>query len=253
MNFFRLIKIYLSAIILCLLPCGLFAYEMDDCISCHSDNPGKGIPQISVKDYKSSIHGMMMECGECHSDMDEEHENGKVEGKVDCNNCHPQKNLHGASYGKENQPECYSCHTKHNILPAYAEQSSINKTQFKKLCIECHKEQWGETGYLKWFTSFRVRSHKKQDFSKKYDKTNCDGCHQIEIHKKIEKISDGECSRCHMKDGRNAMMGKFHAAVNSGSAILGLSVITQILILAVLIILVRFIIKPLGKSGKGKE
>jgi hypothetical protein len=56
-----------------------------------------------------------------------------------------------------------------------------------------------------------------------------------------------------MKDGKNALMGRFHAADNSGDLITGLSIITQIMLLAVLFILVRFIFKPLGKSGKGRE
>ena len=227
---------------------------MDDCISCHSDNPDHGTPQISAKDYESSIHGSMMECSDCHSYIEEGHEAGDVTGKVDCGNCHAQENLHGTASEKENQLECFSCHTKHSILPSYIENSSVHKTQFKKLCIECHKEQWGQSGYLKWFTSLKVKSHKKQDFSKKYDETNCAGCHlKIAIHERTENIPESECSKCHMKDNKNAMMGKFHTAGNSGSSITGLSIITQILILLVLILALRFLIKPLKKSGKGEE
>ena len=74
---------------------------MDDCVSCHSDNPGEDIPQISVKDYESSIHGSIMECSECHSYIEEGHEGGDVAGKVICSDCHDQENLHGAASGKE--------------------------------------------------------------------------------------------------------------------------------------------------------
>lgn len=253
MDIFDIKKIYLLVIFICLIPSGLFAYEMDECISCHSNNPGQGIPQIPAEDYKSSVHGRMMLCTDCHFYIDEEHEGGDVTGTVNCGNCHAQKNLHGALSEKENQLKCYSCHTKHNILPSYIEKSSVHEKQFKKLCVECHKAQWGESGYLKWFTSLRVRSHKKQDFSKQYDETNCVGCHQkIEIHEKTEKLSDDECFKCHMKDNKNAMIGKFHTAGNSGSSVKVLSIITQILILAVLLSLVRFFIKPMGKSGKGE-
>jgi hypothetical protein len=245
-------NIYFLIVFIWLLPCSSSAYEMDDCIACHCDNPGKGIPQISIKEYRSSIHGTMMACEECHTDIEEGHEKGGIKEKVNCNNCHTQKNLHGAAAG--NRLECYSCHTKHNILPAYVEQSSVNKTRFRRLCIECHKMQWGGTGYLKWFTSFRIRSHKKEDFSKNYDATNCTGCHgKIEIHEKTEKITGSDCSKCHMKDGKSALMGRFHAASNSGVFITGLSVITQIMLLAVIFILVRFILKPLGRSGKRRK
>ena len=253
MNLFSQKIYYLLAIFICLFPCSISAYEMDDCISCHCDNPGKGIPQISIKDYRSSIHGTMMACEECHTDIEEGHEKGGVKEKVNCNNCHTQKNLHGAASGAKNQPECYACHTKHKILPAFVEDSSVNETQFKKLCHNCHKAQWGEAGYLKWFTSLRVRSHKKEDFSRNYDATNCAGCHKIEIHKKIEEVSESKCVKCHMKGNKNAMMGRFHAAENSGPFITGLSIITQILILAVLALVVGFIIKPLGRSGKGRK
>ena len=254
MNNLNLKKIYLLAIIFCLLPSGLFAYEMDDCISCHLDNPGEDIPQISVEDYQSSVHGNIMECSNCHTHIEDGHEAGGITETVDCRTCHSQKNLHGASSGKDNKPECYSCHTKHNILPESVEYSSINKIQLKNTCKKCHQAQWGDQGYLKWFTSIRVKSHKKQDFSKDFDETNCTGCHQgMAIHGKPEKVSDDECSKCHMTDNKNAMMGKFHAAANSGSSILGISIITQVLILVVLILAVRFIIKPLSKSGKGEE
>ena len=246
-------KIYYLLSIIILFSCSIFAYEMDDCISCHSDNPGTGIPQISIKDYLSSVHGSMMECSDCHIYIEEGHEAGDITGMVDCSNCHPQKNLHGASSDKDNKPECYSCHTKHNILPESVEYSSINKNQLKYTCKKCHPAKWGEQGFLRWLASVRIKSHKKQDFSQDFEETNCVGCHQgMAIHGNPEKVSD-ECFKCHMKDNKHAMMGKFHAAGNSGSSITGLSIITQILLLAVIIFVVGFTIKPLGKSGKGWE
>jgi len=254
MNILSLKKIYLTVLAIFLFSLGTFAYGMDECISCHSDNPGEDIPQMSAMDYQSSIHGSMMECSECHSYIEEGHEAGDISETVNCSDCHDQENMHGASSGKENQPRCYSCHTKHNILPSNIEKSSVNEKQFKKLCVECHKVQYGESGYLKWFTSLRIRSHKKQDFSKKYNEKNCVGCHQkIEMHEKKQKLSEDNCSKCHMKDNKNAMMGRFHSAINSGTSITGLSIITQLLILVVFILAVHFIIKPLSKSGKGEE
>ena len=247
-------KIYSLFILLLLFPCGLFGYEMEDCISCHSDNPGEGIPQVSARDYLSSIHGSMMPCTECHSYIEEGHEDGGVTEKVNCNNCHFQENLHGASSGRGHRPECYSCHTKHRILPEFVESSSINKSQLKNTCAKCHPAKWDEQGFLRWFTSIRIKSHGKEDFSRNFDETNCAGCHQgTAVHGKDEKISDDECSRCHLKDNKNAMMGRFHVADNSGSFITGLSITTQILVLAVLFFLARCIINPLSKTGKGEE
>lgn len=253
MNIFS-IKNYLLVIIICLFPYGLFAYEMEDCISCHSETPGEGIPQISAKDYRSSIHGRMMMCADCHSYIDEEHVAGDVNEKVNCGNCHSQEGLHGASSGEENKPECYSCHTKHNILPKYIKHSAINETQLKNTCKECHPAQWGEQGYLKWFTSVRVRSHKKQDFSKDFNETNCVGCHQgMAIHGKSEIVDEQNCYKCHMNNNQNGLMGTFHTGNSSGSFILGLSLFSQILILIILAYAIRFfIVKPLRKSGKGE-
>ena len=86
------------------------------------------------------------------------------------------------------------------------------------------------------------------------DETNCIGCHQgMAVHGTRDKISDEDCFKCHVKDNKNAMIGKFHSADNSLSSITGFSIITQILILMILIFAVRFFIKPPGKSGKGKE
>lgn len=233
------------------MPCAAFAYEMSDCISCHSDNPESGIPQISIAEFKASIHGSMMTCAECHPYIEEGHEAGDVDEKVNCNMCHQQENMHGASADAESRPECYTCHTKHSILPSQFEKSTVNRAHLEETCSECHEAQYGKTGYMKGFTSFRIRSHKKEDFSREFNETNCTGCHQnMAIHGTAEKISNDDCAKCHMKDNKNAMMGRFHATANSGLSINGLSIITQILLLAVLILVIRFIIKAPWKQGK---
>jgi hypothetical protein len=197
----------------------------------------------------------MMTCVECHPYIEEGHEEGNIKEKVNCNNCHPQDNLHGASSAAQNRPECYTCHTKHSILPAGLANSSVNKAQFKNTCSECHKAQYGKSGYMKVFTSIRIRSHKKEDFSREFNEANCTGCHQgMAIHGTPEKVSEDDCAKCHMKDNKNAMMGRFHASNNSGLSIKGLSIITQILILGVLILVIRFIRKAPWKQGiRGKS
>lgn len=248
----RLIKKYfLYVFIVCLFQGSLFAYEMSDCISCHGDSRNKDIPQISVTEYSSSIHGATMTCAECHPYIEEGHEACGVKEKVNCNMCHQQETMHGASATSESRPECYSCHTKHNILPASMDNSSINSARIKETCRRCHEAQYGKSGYIKGFASIRIRSHKKEDFSKEFNETNCTGCHQgMAIHGTDEKVSDDDCAKCHMKANKNAMMGRFHPASNSGLTINGLSIITQILILVVLILVVRLIIKAPWKQGK---
>ncbi len=233
------------------MPYGIFAYEMDNCISCHGDSRNKDIPQISIAEFNASIHGAMITCAECHPYIEEGHEAGNVIEKVNCNNCHQQANLHGASSAAQNRPDCYICHTKHSILSSKVENSSVNRDQLMVTCSGCHETQYGKSGYMKWFTSIRIRSHKKEDPGRAFNEQNCVGCHQGKaIHGTSENISEDLCAKCHMKDNRNAMMGRFHAANISGLSIMGISIITQILIPGVLILLIRFIIKAPWKQGK---
>lgn len=252
MNLFKLKKYCLLFSFSCLFPLGVSAYEMEDCVSCHSDNPGNEIPQVSVTDYGASVHGSLLTCQNCHSYIDEEHEGGEVAGRVDCNKCHEQENLHGFSSERGTKPECQSCHTKHEILPAFMENSSVNVSRFKDTCASCHSLEWGKQGYLKWFTSVKIRSHKKQDFSKDFNETNCTGCHQGRaIHGGHEVINDDGCYQCHLNNNQNGLMGKFHTGRNSGGFILGLSIISQALILIILGFVIRFFIS--GKSIREEE
>jgi hypothetical protein len=132
---------------------------------------------------------------------------GDIDSKVDCGICHEQENLHGASSKKNKKPECYSCHTRHSILPKSNKSSSVHKTQFKNTCGECHTVEWGEQGYLGWYTSVRIKSHKKQDFSKDFEETNCIGCHQgMAIHGNPDVVNDETCYRCHMNNNQNALI-----------------------------------------------
>jgi hypothetical protein len=247
-------KYFLYVFIVCLFQGSIFAYEMDNCISCHGDTRNKDIPQISVTDYQSSIHGATMSCLECHSYIEEGHEGGGVTEKVNCNNCHQQENLHGVSSAAQNKPECYSCHTKHNILPAGMDNSTVNRAHLKETCSGCHEAQYGKSGYMKGFTSIRIKSHKKGNFGRDYNETNCIGCHQgMAIHGVQEKKNDDDCIKCHIKDNKNAMLGRFHAVTNSGPAIAGISVITQILILMLIIFVVLCIKNGPWKRQKGGE
>jgi hypothetical protein len=97
----------------------------------------------------------------------------------------------------------------------------------------------------------RIRSHKKQDFSRDYSETNCMGCHQgTAIHGELEIINDETCYRCHLNNNRNGLMGKFHTGNKAGPFILGLSITSQILILVILVFVIRLFIY---KSGKKEE
>jgi hypothetical protein len=251
MNNYILKKIYLLVILIWLVPYGIFAYEMSNCISCHGDSRNKDVPQVSIAEFNASIHGAKISCLDCHPYIEAGHEAGNVTEKVNCNMCHQQENRHGPSATTGSRPECYSCHTKHNIMPAGMDNSSINRARLKETCSGCHETRYGKSGHMNIFTSLKIRSHKKGDFSRQFNETNCIGCHQgMAIHGTDEKVSADNCASCHIKDNKNAMMGRFHAAANSGLSNFSLSIITQILILVILILVVMFITKAPWKQGK---
>ncbi|NLA73898.1 MAG: hypothetical protein GX846_00195 [Deltaproteobacteria bacterium] len=104
---------------------------------------------------------------------------------------------------------------------------------------------------MKGFTSIRIRSHKKGDFGRGYNESNCIGCHQgMGIHGVQEKRNEEDCAKCHMKGNKNAMMGRFHTATVSGPVITALSVIVQILILMPFAAVVFCIINAPWKQQK---
>ena len=242
---------YPLIVLMCLIPCGLFAYEPDDCAGCHSGNPGQGIPQISIAEYEMSVHAGLMNCTDCHSHIDAGHEDCETPGNVDCGQCHDQKNLHGASSKGKDKPECYSCHGKHKILPASSKASSINEARFEDTCAQCHPAEWGKQGYLERFASWRIKSHKKQDFSRNFKETNCRGCHQgTAVHGEYEVINDETCYRCHLNNDQNGLMGEFHTGEEPGSFILVLSITSQVLILLILVIVIRFFTCSARKKNK---
>jgi hypothetical protein len=256
MNIIDFKKIYMHIILICFFPGGLFAYNQEDCVKCHNEGSSGSALQISVTDFYNSVHGREMTCEFCHTAIvDESHMKEDSDVSVNCGNCHDQENLHGASSEKDNKPECYSCHTKHRILPKSIAGSSIHETQLKKTCGVCHPAEWGEHGYFAWFASVRVRSHKKQDFSEDYKATDCIGCHQgMAVHGNADVVNDETCYQCHMNNNQNALMGTFHPGKKSGVSVLGISILSQLLILIIFIYLIGFfIIKPLGKSGKREE
>lgn len=238
-----------------LLSWGLFAYETEDCISCHSGSEG-GTPRISGSEYESSVHGSMMTCTDCHSYIEEGHEDGSGKGSADCSQCHDVINYHGEPSERDNKPECYSCHTKHNILSAEEENSSVNDAQLENTCSGCHPDKWNDHGYFRRFTAFRLSSHKKQDFSKDYSKTNCTGCHQgMAVHGETEAVNrEDKCYKCHMLNNQSALMERFHSGDGSGPFNLWFSIAVQMLMLAAAGFVIRIlIIKPALKPGKREE
>ncbi len=124
-------------------------YTQEECIECHRSGSEESELQISVEEYKSSIHGQEVTCMECHTKvLDEEHESEEGSGAATCRECHPaasgevsfwvrlssfpisshKKGDFGNAYEKSN---CLGCHQG---TGAHGEKAPINDHK----CHKCH-------------------------------------------------------------------------------------------------------------------
>jgi hypothetical protein len=188
------------------------SYTQQECMDCHKLDSGKSGRCNDIEKFAASAHGGKVSCGECHTGIkDERHETTGGLGAVDCNACHIQENHHG-QHAQSNKPRCQSCHTRHNILGKNNKGSSIHPDHLKQTCGKCHPRQSGDTGYLSWLPSVRIKSHPKQDFSRDYSENNCIGCHQgSAAHGETRPVDDQDCCRCHISpQGDSLLYGYIH-------------------------------------------
>jgi hypothetical protein len=91
-------------------------------------------------------------------------------------------------------------------------QSSVHPDRLQQTCRTCHPVQSGPPDYFSWFTSIRIASPPKQDFSLVYTRENCLGCHQGKAaHGEEAFLNDQNCHICHLDDdGRNQLLGVMH-------------------------------------------
>lgn len=184
--------------------CDCWAYTNKDCVRCHE--------AVSVSAPSASAHAELG-CLDCHTKVkDKTHESAKEEGSVNCGQCHQQGNLHGMNGQGEARPRCFDCHTKHHILAKDNPKSSVNPDNLKITCGKCHPLETGRTGYLSSFLYLQIRSHKKGDFSRAYDRSDCIGCHQGRAaHGETTPLGSEKCSRCHLPgNAHGAMSGYIH-------------------------------------------
>ncbi|MBE9520786.1 MAG: hypothetical protein IME97_06625 [Proteobacteria bacterium] len=233
-----------------------WGYTPEDCIMCHGEGSRESVLHISMEEYDASIHGSEIACQDCHTGITgADHETIKGSGAVDCTQCHEQENRHGLRSKSEHRPQCHSCHTRHYILEKENVLSSVHPKQFKKTCKRCHPVECGETDYLSWLPSIQIASHKKQDFSRAYDRDNCMGCHQGRAgHGEEEPLNEQDCYQCHLTpSGEAKLLGAIHPRADSEKqpAIFAAATIYQFVILVLLWGGFRFYILKL--SGKHKK
>jgi hypothetical protein len=188
-----------------------FAYSPEACIQCHRQGARESSLHISIKDFRNSAHGKVLECEDCHTNIiDASHITLIGSSAVSCRECHEQENRHGVSSGREPRPKCYTCHTRHHILGKEDPASSVYPEALKKTCAGCHPSECGHQDYLSWFLSLQVVSHGKADLSKSYGRDNCVGCHQgSAAHGEKGSIDSQDCFKCHQ-----SMWGLIHPKAN---------------------------------------
>ncbi|MBN2063109.1 MAG: cytochrome c3 family protein [Deltaproteobacteria bacterium] len=254
-----MIKFYIYILIFVLWPAAAqaHAYTQEECIKCHRKKGGISHLRISVEEFQASIHGRDLTCRDCHSGIDgEEHETVKDSGAVDCGQCHEQENRHGSNAGGEkDRPQCHSCHGKHGIIARNDMVPADYREQLISSCMACHPSECGDSGYVSWFPSLRIRSHKKQDFSMNYDMDNCTGCHQGgAAHGETEPLDSQNCHVCHMNMKGPIMLTGYthpHADLRKQPVIFAAAFLYQMFILFILWGLVRYILSRFfSKSRK---
>jgi hypothetical protein len=124
-----------------------------DCLACHSDasltteRDGKQVSlQVKEETYKNSIHGMMFNCTDCHTDV-KEVPHGTGLAKPKCATCHAdQQKIYETSYhakaiagGDTKAAHCTDCHGgPHEILPSSDPASRTNHKNIPQTCASCH-------------------------------------------------------------------------------------------------------------------
>jgi len=188
------------------------AYTTDECLGCHGQG-GSATRTISITEFKNSAHGKDPSCRDCHTKVkDESHQARPGAGAVQCGPCHDQENRHGLQANGRPRPQCHDCHTRHGILPKADLKSSVHPDKLPLTCKTCHPRECGKGDYLSWFTSLRVKSHKKQDFSRAFQDKNCLGCHQGKAaHGEKRPINSQSCYKCHQPvQGEGPLWGSIH-------------------------------------------
>lgn len=246
----------LLAVIFCITAVNFVSAEnMDDCISCHHLNSVRSALHISGEGFKTSVHGEILSCRECHTGiMDESHQNTRGSGIVNCGGCHDVENRHGISAVDGKRPACYDCHTRHGILPKDDPFSTVHRSRLSVTCATCHPAASGQTDYLSWFPSRGIITHPKSDAGREYKKDNCLGCHQGRAaHGETALMSGDSCHVCHLEpDGQNALMGVMHPGAggrNRGSVFTA-AMIYQGFLISFLLGGVRFYIRKFSRKFK---
>ena len=206
-----------------------------ECLACHSDatlikeENGQQISlHVDEGHFKSSIHGSMFVCTDCHKDV-KGFPHDPAPAKVDCATCHEQEvkayasSLHAIARqnGNLRAATCLDCHGNiHEVLPSSDPNSRVNHLNIPKTCGSCHGQKFvmQSSGLSAApFVSYQESVHGKAvaaGSEKAAVCTDCHGAHDIlspgDPKSSIFKFNvPGTCAKCH-DNVKQEFMGSIH-------------------------------------------
>lgn len=171
---------------------------------------------VNPDGFKSSIHGGMFTCVDCHSDVQTSpHET--TPAKIFCAQCHAdQQAAYDRSYharaikaGDGQAATCVSCHgSPHELLPASDPKSRVNHANIPATCGTCHGQKFvmEASGHsAQPFLSYQQSVHGRAvaaGSEKAAVCTDCHGSHEIlaasDAKSPIFKFNvPATCAKCH--------------------------------------------------------
>jgi cytochrome b subunit of formate dehydrogenase len=222
-------KVFVAGVVgACLLGCSCAAFAENkpkdsDCLLCHSDSTlSKDVNGKKVSLYvdsgklKHSIHGGILSCVDCHSDVKSSpHES--TPSIVRCAKCHAdeQKAYSLSFHSRANTPggapiaSCTDCHGgAHEILSADDAKSPIHHSNVPVTCGACHGQKFlmesdGES--TQPFISYQQSVHGRTTEQGAMNAAVCTDCHRAhdilpanDMNSPISKFKVPDtCGKCH--------------------------------------------------------
>ncbi|MFB3815441.1 MAG: cytochrome b/b6 domain-containing protein [Terriglobales bacterium] len=206
-----------------------------DCLACHNDQSlakevnGKQVSlYVSEEKFKSSMHGAMFQCTDCHKDVKAfPHE--PTPARVNCASCHEdQQKRYELSFhakaikaGDSKAATCADCHgSPHELLSAADTNSKVNRRNVATTCGSCHGQKFVVEGTgmsTQPFLAYQESVHGRAVASgneKAAVCTDCHGAHDIldagNPKSPIFKFNVPQtCAKCH-DDVSKVFMASIH-------------------------------------------
>ncbi|MBN2366931.1 MAG: cytochrome c3 family protein, partial [Calditrichaeota bacterium] len=205
----------------------VFAQTNDDCMMCHSDPELTGLTAddteismfVDLEKYAESSHGGFA-CVDCHQDLEgfADYPHAEELELVNCGNCHSDvqeeydETKHGLKFiGMEQiAPKCSDCHGIHYILPSSDPNSMTHFQNLPATCCNCHEARNAATNRNYLGPCVReeyLRGVHGKLIQEGFDGApTCNTCHPahsirkgIDPQSKIYKMNIGNtCGECHI-------------------------------------------------------